>query len=749
MFNIDKKVKSFIKFYEIAENKDKYYENLRSNEKHLNLQYCIFDKFLINIKEKIETLIDFNYDQFKTLSIIHKNYWNSIDEKLVNYEKLSQSKIKFDQIKKTYDAIKKEKDKSKILNHYANLEVYFKDINFSDFEMENIIKNLKKFDELSKFYESGLKENFFNKVGTEFNEIENIIRDIKENKLLKIQKLCIEKLKEILEINEDDYNELVNFKKGRKISKSESFLNDDLSNLNISNEKIFQSDQNYEKNSVVSVANESYFDNGKVNQLLSNQSLIFDTKVHKSFSSNEINKFGNLASFYERHCTNSNLPTHLTNSQNSIKFENKFETPNKIKNINKSFQLCIYEIEDTHAVNENLNFSSIKETNIPHIIPLEKPVENSEFRNNLLGDLPKSTIEEPTKNNNERTKNEIEPTKNYMEPTQNNNEPSNNDIEPIKNEMEPSKSKSVKEPNNIDLREIVYSASSKSAEEKMKLFNSLNHTQKSNLVLMSFGCNCKSVFIYNLLLNEVKEEEIEFKFPSFHSFINYKETIYLTGGKDMNTNKSINSLSKILRISSNNFSKINLEPMHSSRFNHNSFIHDGQLYVISGSRNSTVESYNIITNNWIYLPSLNTSRERCCSMISNGDIYVFLGFHRETNQFPCTFERLQTGGDKWVIINPKCSQSYLKKHSLSLITLSNHNEKVYLCGGINQYKNESTDCFVYDFKKNSLNLCKFGFSTNSSFVHNNFQSLLDDNIYVNMSETFKVFQFDSINEIMS
>ena len=73
----------------------------------------------------------------------------------------------------------------------------------------------------------------------------------------------------------------------------------------------------------------------------------------------------------------------------------------------------------------------------------------------------------------------------------------------------------------------------------------------------------------------------------------------------MNTNKSINSLSKILRISSNNFSKINLEPMHSSRFNHNSFIHDGQLYVISGSRNSTVESYNIITNNWIYLPSLN------------------------------------------------------------------------------------------------------------------------------------------------
>jgi hypothetical protein len=257
--------------------------------------------------------------------------------------------------------------------------------------------------------------------------------------------------------------------------------------------------------------------------------------------------------------------------------------------------------------------------------------------------------------------------------------------------------------------------------------------------MTSIGYNCKSVFIYNPLTEHVSEIEFpHFKFPAFHTFINIRPYIYISGGKE--ANKDLNVFYKIKRTGEKTFEHIELPSLIVSRSAHTMLSHKNNIYALSGSRVKSCEVFNCDTNSWKLLPDLNSSREKpMACMFDDEYLYVFMGFDKNINKYVNTIERLNINtGDKWEFVNYKGNQNIMKRQASGCYFKDNN---IYIIGGVNALRNETREVLVYNFNSNAISLHKQPLSANCSFNQLYFQEIIDDTC-LNFSENFEIVKFD-------
>ena len=291
--------------------------------------------------------------------------------------------------------------------------------------------------------------------------------------------------------------------------------------------------------------------------------------------------------------------------------------------------------------------------------------------------------------------------------------------------------------------------------------------ERNQLELMSIGHNIKTIFIYNPIVDRIKEIEFTHKFPTFHSYLNILPWVYISGGKDFETNQENNNFFKIRRDSEKSFELVNLSPMQSKRSSHVMIYHSkmNSIYSISGSRNFSCERYDIQNDQWTMLPNLNSSREKASACIFSGAeqfLYVFSGFDRTINKCINTVERLNLdkSGSKWEVIQIKGIQNLLKRQALSCLYINNSDRdysnqennllsdpnQIYLIGGINLLKNETKDVLLFNLKTNTIaNHPKMVMNDNFAFNHSQFVSIpsYDPDLFFNFSDNFSVVVLDS------
>ena len=108
------------------------------------------------------------------------------------------------------------------------------------------------------------------------------------------------------------------------------------------------------------------------------------------------------------------------------------------------------------------------------------------------------------------------------------------------------------------------------------------------------------------------------KFWAYHSTLNFKGKFYISGGYA--TSKMLYKYNKL----SNSF--IKLEDMPSGHSYHSLIGINNFIFAISGFKNKKVEKYNIETNEWSSLPSLEVSRSwPSCVCIEDKFIFLFGG----------------------------------------------------------------------------------------------------------------------------
>ena len=140
---------------------------------------------------------------------------------------------------------------------------------------------------------------------------------------------------------------------------------------------------------------------------------------------------------------------------------------------------------------------------------------------------------------------------------------------------------------------------------------------------------------------KIKKKTIDFprainmeQFPENCSHSNYKNKIYITGGKiDDKECKMVflydNSINKTIRLSD----------MNVPRINHSSMIHNDNLYVIGGTNNKTIERYSLLDYKWTRIGSMNQERERPIVIIRDNYLYIFFGVDKN-GVYSNTVERI-------------------------------------------------------------------------------------------------------------
>ena len=118
----------------------------------------------------------------------------------------------------------------------------------------------------------------------------------------------------------------------------------------------------------------------------------------------------------------------------------------------------------------------------------------------------------------------------------------------------------------------------------------------------------------NILTPDITFLKIK-KFESYISFINYKNTFYISGG--YSTSKQFFEYD----IDSNNFVK--LPEMLSNHYYHTMIGNNNYIYSVSGFKSKKIEKYNIITKKWDSLPDLFYERAYPNVFIYNNNIFVF------------------------------------------------------------------------------------------------------------------------------
>jgi hypothetical protein len=271
-----------------------------------------------------------------------------------------------------------------------------------------------------------------------------------------------------------------------------------------------------------------------------------------------------------------------------------------------------------------------------------------------------------------------------------------------------------------------------------ELLSILNWDERDILELSYLGYNCNTVFVYNTFLRKVDEIEIDFKFPSFHSFVNRQPYIYISGGRD-STNQDLTKLYRLKRTSEKAFEITELAPMNTPRSYHVMVPYStNKLIAISGSKVKSCEIYDIDTNKWENLPDLISSRERPTAYIHENVLYVFSGFDKLINKFLNTIERLDLNNPvKWEAVSYGGNQNCLKRFSSCCYC---HNSNLYILGGVNSVRNLSKEVLIYNLKTNSVSVHKTTLDKAHSFNQVNMVNL--NSQIVNLSEEFDIVKLD-------
>ena len=110
------------------------------------------------------------------------------------------------------------------------------------------------------------------------------------------------------------------------------------------------------------------------------------------------------------------------------------------------------------------------------------------------------------------------------------------------------------------------------------------------------------------------------------SHCNYNGILYISGGIYSNTNTNTNSSSNLFfsyNYNTNTFTS--LESMLTSHVNHSMIGYKGYIYVIGGVNNKHCERYNIKSNKWTKLPTLNHEHVFPILGRNNNMLYVIFG----------------------------------------------------------------------------------------------------------------------------
>ena len=187
------------------------------------------------------------------------------------------------------------------------------------------------------------------------------------------------------------------------------------------------------------------------------------------------------------------------------------------------------------------------------------------------------------------------------------------------------------------------------------------------------------------------------KFWAYHSTLNYKGKFYIGGG--YTTSKMLYKYNKL----SNEF--IRLEDMPSGHSYHRLIGINNFIFAISGFKNKKVEKYNIDTNQWSSLPSLEVSRSwPSCVCYEDKYIFLFGGLCDSTdsslnNQVEKLDITRNDSNNKWERFN--VNSDIMLPFYIGVVKINN--DELLLLGGKYAPTEDNIDeCFSYSYKENSI-----------------------------------------------
>ena len=241
-------------------------------------------------------------------------------------------------------------------------------------------------------------------------------------------------------------------------------------------------------------------------------------------------------------------------------------------------------------------------------------------------------------------------------------------------------------------------------KEKIDEISESSETNNINLnILYNTEIKTTNLILFHKEIKTLSKEKVDLskclfkKFYSYHSTLNYKGKFYISGG--YLTSKMFYNYNK----TSNNF--IKLEDMPSGHSYHSLIGINNFIFAISGFKNKKVEKYNIDTNQWFSLPSLEISRSWPNSVcFDNKFIYVFGGLcELNNNNLNNQIEKFDISinnntDNKWELININSS---LILPFYSGIVQINNEELIIVGGKIDVKEDDIEECYHY-FKNDNL-----------------------------------------------
>ena len=232
-----------------------------------------------------------------------------------------------------------------------------------------------------------------------------------------------------------------------------------------------------------------------------------------------------------------------------------------------------------------------------------------------------------------------------------------------------------------------------------------NSDYQDNLnIIYNIEIKSTNLILFDKKNKKLSKEQVDLndcifkKFWSYHSILNYKGIFYISGG--YSTSKMFYKYNKTQK----NFTK--LENMLSGHSYHRLIGINNFIFAISGFKNKNVEKYNIETNQWSLLPSLNHSRSwPSCVCLDDKYIFLFGGLCDSidsslNNQVEKLDINKNNSDNKWGILN---INSDIKLPFYSGVVKVN-NDELFLLGGKFDAKESNIDEFYnFSLKDNSIN----------------------------------------------
>ena len=232
-----------------------------------------------------------------------------------------------------------------------------------------------------------------------------------------------------------------------------------------------------------------------------------------------------------------------------------------------------------------------------------------------------------------------------------------------------------------------------------------NSDYQDNLnIIYNIEIKSTNLILFDKKNKKLSKEQVDLndcifkKFWSYHSILNYKGIFYISGG--YSTSKMFYKYNKTQK----NFTK--LENMPSGHSYHRLIGINNFIFAISGFKNKNVEKYNIETNQWSLLPSLNHSRSwPSCVCLDDKYIFLFGGLCDSidsslNNQVEKLDINKNNSDNKWEILN---INSDIKLPFYSGVVKVN-NDELFLLGGKFDAKESNIDEFYnFSLKDNSIN----------------------------------------------